>query len=37
MLSRKQTFKKAFHTNGSPGHLNSVSNFHTCSFAFSQA
>ena len=34
LLSRKQTFKQAYDTNGSPRHLNIVSDFHTCSFRF---
>ena len=34
LLSGKQTLKKPFNTNGSPRHLNIVSDFHTCSFHF---
>jgi len=34
LLFRKQTFKKAIDTYGSPRHLNIVSDFHTCSFRF---
>ena len=37
LLCRKQTLKRTFNTNGSPRHLNIVSDFHTCSFRFSQA